>query len=292
MRFLQKNVVVSIGSLLAMSVVGCAATPAPPELLDARSAFTRAQSGPATQFKPDQVHEAKVALDKAEASYVDDPGDQSTKDLAYVARRKAELAEANAANAQAESVKNEAENDAKQSTKGQLAQARGQLASAGAQLAGREQQLETEKKARADAEKRAKEAMDRLATSIGAVKQESRGMVITLSGSVLFASNKDALLPAAQQRLGQVADALKTQDDHKIVVEGHTDSQGSAASNQGLSDRRAQAVATFLISRGVSPDQIRSEGLGATRPIADNGSADGRANNRRVEIVVKPVEGR
>jgi outer membrane protein OmpA-like peptidoglycan-associated protein len=292
MRFLQKNVVVSIGSLLAMSVVGCAATPAPPELLDARSAFTRAQSGPATQFKPDQVHEAKVALDKAEASYVDDPGDQSTKDLAYVARRKAELAEANAANAQAESVKNEAENDARQSTKGQLAQARGQLASAGAQLAGREQQLETEKKARADAEKRAKEAMDRLATSIGAVKQESRGMVITLSGSVLFASNKDALLPAAQQRLGQVADALKTQDDHKIVVEGHTDSQGSAASNQGLSDRRAQSVATFLISRGVPPEQIRAEGLGSTRPIADNGSADGRANNRRVEIVVKPVEGR
>jgi len=117
-------------------------------------------------------------------------------------------------------------------------------------------------------------------------------MVITLSGSVLFASNKDALLPAAKERLSQVADALKTQDDHKIVVEGHTDSQGSADLNQGLSDRRAQSVVTFLVSRGVPADKIRAEGLGLTRPVADNGTAEGRANNRRVEIIVKPVEGR
>jgi outer membrane protein OmpA-like peptidoglycan-associated protein len=117
-------------------------------------------------------------------------------------------------------------------------------------------------------------------------------MVITLSGSVLFASNKDALLPAAQERLGQVADALKTQDDHKIVVEGHTDSQGSAPSNQGLSERRAQSVVSFLVSRGVPADQIRAEGLGQTRPVADNTTTDGRANNRRVEIIVKPIETR
>src|SRR6185369_11183662 len=226
-------------------------------------------------------------------------GDQKTKDLAYVAQRRAELAEANSANAQAQSVKGQAENDAKQTTKGQLAQTRGQLALAGAQLgsttaelAGSQQQLEAEKKAHADADKRAKDAMDRLAASIGAVKQEPRGMVITLSGSVLFASNKDALLPAAQERLGQVAEALKTQDDRKIVVEGHTDSQGSDASNQGLSERRAQSVVSFLVSRGVPQEQIRAQGLGSNRPVADNGSPEGRANNRRVEIIVQPIEGR
>jgi outer membrane protein OmpA-like peptidoglycan-associated protein len=97
-------------------------------------------------------------------------------------------------------------------------------------------------------------------------------------------------LPGAQNSLGQVADALKTQGDREIVVEGHTDSQGSAASNRGLSDRRARSVASFLISRGVPGDNIRTEGLGSTRPIADNGSADGRASNRRVEIIVTPVE--
>jgi len=289
MKHLQRSLVVMMGSLV-MSVAGCAATPVPQDLLDARSAYLRAQAGPATQYKPDQVHEAKVALDKAEQSYMDDPANQKTKDLAYVAQRKAELAEANAANAHAQSVKGQADSDVKQTTKEQLANTRDQLANAGAQLAGSEQQLATEKKARADADKRAKEAMDRLTASVGAVKQEARGMVITLSGSVLFASNKDALLPGAQERLGHVAEALKTQDDRKIVVEGHTDSQGSAASNQGLSDRRAQSVVSYLVSRGVPADQIRAEGLGPTRPIADNGSAEGRANNRRVEIIVKPVE--
>jgi len=289
MKHLQRSLVVMMGGLV-MSVAGCAATPVPQDLLDARSAYLRAQAGPATQYKPDQVHEAKVALDKAEQSYMDDPANQKTKDLAYVAQRKAELAEANAANAHAQSVKGQADSDVKQTTKEQLANTRDQLANAGAQLAGSEQQLATEKKARADADKRAKEAMDRLTASVGAVKQEARGMVITLSGSVLFASNKDALLPGAQERLGHVAEALKTQDDRKIVVEGHTDSQGSAASNQGLSDRRAQSVVSYLVSRGVPADQIRAEGLGPTRPIADNGSAEGRANNRRVEIIVKPVE--
>jgi outer membrane protein OmpA-like peptidoglycan-associated protein len=299
MKLSRKNTVVTMSSLLVMSVIGCASTPAPQELLDARSAYLHAQSGSAAQYKPDQVHEAKVALDKAEQSFVDDPADQKTKDLAYVAQRRSQLAEANAANAQAQLAKGQAENDTKQVTKGQLAQTRGQLAIAGQQLgaagqalAGSQQQLEAEKKARADADKRAKDALDRLAASIGAVKQEPRGMVITLSGSVLFASNKDALLPAAQERLGQVADALKTQDDHKIVVEGHTDSQGSAASNQGLSERRAQSVVSFLISRGVPADQVRAQGLGPSRPIADNTSAEGRANNRRVEIIVQPVEGR
>jgi outer membrane protein OmpA-like peptidoglycan-associated protein len=299
MKLFRKNTAATMAGLLAMAVVGCASTPTPQELLDARAAYQHAQSGPAVQYTPDQVHEAKVALDKAEQSYLDDPADQKTKDLAYVAQRRAQLAEANAANAQALSVKGQAENDAKQTTKGQLAQTRGQLALAGAQLgsttqalAGSQQQLEAEKKAHADADKRAKDAMDRLAASIGAVKQESRGMVITLSGSVLFASNKDALLPAAQERLGQVAEALKTQDDHKIVVEGHTDSQGSAASNQGLSERRAQSVVSFLVSRGVPQGQIRAQGLGPNRPVGDNGSPEGRANNRRVEIIVQPVEGR
>jgi outer membrane protein OmpA-like peptidoglycan-associated protein len=274
-----------MGSLLVLLAAGCATAPVPQDLLDARSAYLKAQSGPASQYKPDQVHEAKVALDKAEASYIDAPTDQKTKDLAYVAHRKAELAEANAANAQALAVKGQADQDAHQATKGQLASTQTELASS-------KSQLESERKAHADADKRAKDAMDQLAASIGAVKQESRGTVITLSGSVLFASNKDTLLPAAKERLGQVADALKTQEDHKIVVEGHTDSQGSASFNEGLSERRAQSVSTFLVSRGVPKDNIRAEGLGLTRPVADNATAEGRANNRRVEIIVKPVEGR
>ena len=299
MKISSNYTLLAVGTSCVMLLAACASTQAPKELLHARAAYQRAETGPASRFKPDQVHEAKVALDKAEQSFSDSPDDQKTKDLAYVAERRAELAEASAANAQAISSKGQADRAVKVATVGQLAQARSQLAASGQQLAaadralvGTQQQLDAEKKARMDADKRAKEAMDRLALSIGTVKEDPRGTVITLSGSVLFASNKDALLPAAQDRLTQVAEALKTQDDHKIVVEGHTDSQGNETSNQSLSERRAQSVVSFLVSKGVPADQIRGQGFGPNRPVADNGSAEGRANNRRVEIVVQRVEAR
>ena len=93
-----------------------------------------------------------------------------------------------------------------------------------------------------------------------------------------------------QTKLGAVADALKDQTDHKITIEGHTDSQGSDASNMELSRGRAQTVKDYLVSRGVPADNIKSEGLGSSRPVADNRSTEGRANNRRVEIIVEPLE--
>jgi outer membrane protein OmpA-like peptidoglycan-associated protein len=96
-------------------------------------------------------------------------------------------------------------------------------------------------------------------------------------------------LPSAQAKLTEVADALTKEDsESKIVVEGHTDSQGGASYNQDLSQRRAQSVRDYLVTRGMASDRVTSEGFGLTRPIADNGSAEGRANNRRVEIVVQP----
>lgn len=114
-------------------------------------------------------------------------------------------------------------------------------------------------------------------------------MVITLSGSVLFASAKSDLLPAAQLKLNEVANALIKEDPlSKIVVEGHTDSQGGVPYNQDLSQRRAQAVRDYLVSRGIASDRVTSQGFGSSRSIADNNSAEGRANNRRVEIVVQP----
>jgi outer membrane protein OmpA-like peptidoglycan-associated protein len=294
MNRLRTNSLLTIGALLAACVGACASTQTPQELTDARSAYQRAQApgGVAQQFKPDQVHEAKVALDKAEASFRDDPKDQKTRDLAYVAQRKSQLAEVSGLSAQALSAKEQADQDAKKATQGQLAATGQMLASAGQRLASTQNQLETEKKAHAEADARAKDAMNRLAAAGNRVSEEPRGVVITMPGGVLFASGKDALLPAAQDKLGQVADALKNQGEHKIVVEGHTDSQGSDTSNQLLSERRAQAVTTFLVSRGVPANQIRGEGVGEGRPVADNGSPEGRANNRRVEIVIQPVENR
>jgi outer membrane protein OmpA-like peptidoglycan-associated protein len=89
-----------------------------------------------------------------------------------------------------------------------------------------------------------------------------------------------------------VAEALKNQADHRMVVEGHTDSQGTESSNMELSMKRAQSVRDYLVSRGVPTEIISATGLGQSRPVADNHSAEGRANNRRVEIIVQPVEKR
>jgi outer membrane protein OmpA-like peptidoglycan-associated protein len=279
-------------TVLTMLAVGCASAPPPPELLDARSAYIRAESGPAAQLKPDSLHEAKVALDKAERAYSDDPKEQKTRDIAYLAIRRAELAEVEGREAKAAQDKARAEKEIAGLTQSQLSNARQQLASASERLTGTEQQLASERAAREAAEKRAREAMDRLAASAaGSIKQESRGTVITIPGSVLFASAKSALLPTAQAKLNAVADALKDQADHEIIVEGHTDAQGSDASNLELSQGRAQSVRDYLVSRGVPANRIKAVGVGEARPVADNNNPEGRANNRRVEIVVAPVSG-
>jgi len=88
--------------------------------------------------------------------------------------------------------------------------------------------------------------------------------------------------------LDEVATALQKSDAEKFVVEGHTDSIGSDATNEELSYRRAQTVHDYLIERGVPAEKIRAVGYGKSRPVADNTTAEGRANNRRVEIIIQP----
>jgi outer membrane protein OmpA-like peptidoglycan-associated protein len=125
---------------------------------------------------------------------------------------------------------------------------------------------------------------------IAKVKEEARGMVITLSGAVLFATGKYELLPIARSKLDEVAKAVGDQGYKSILVEGHTDSVGKASDNDTLSLKRAESVRTYLISRGIPSDKIRASGLGSSRSVADNSTPDGRANNRRVEIVVEPLK--
>jgi outer membrane protein OmpA-like peptidoglycan-associated protein len=95
------------------------------------------------------------------------------------------------------------------------------------------------------------------------------------------------LLSSAQVKLDQVAKALLDVRARNLIVEGHTDSQGSDSYNQGLSQRRADAVRDYLVQRGYPADRIQARGMGKSHPIADNASPEGRANNRRVEIVIE-----
>ena len=117
---------------------------------------------------------------------------------------------------------------------------------------------------------------------------EPSSEVITLSdqGDVLFAFDSAELTPAAHEQLMALMDKLKSADVLSIKVVGHTDSQGSDAYNQGLSERRASSVAAFLLNQGLAPDKLTSQGMGESQPVADNASEEGRAKNRRVELVI------
>ncbi len=280
----------SIALVALTLVVGCGSTLPPKELVDARAAYQAAAKGPAAQQSPAELHVAKQALDQAERSFNEDGDSPPTKDFAYIAIRKSQLAEASARAAIAQKDREAAEREAQNLTGEQLRKAQSELASTKGHLEKTQDQLAREKAAREEAEKKAAQAMADL-QKIAAVKQESRGMVITLSGSVLFASNESTLLPAAMVKLNEVADALiKGNPDSNITVEGHTDSQGQRQYNMELGQKRANAVRDQLVARGVAADRIKAVGVGPDRPVADNKTAEGRANNRRVEIIVEPAK--
>ena len=299
-------------------LISCTAT-IPKELVNARQAYQKASVGPAAKLTPAELHKAQEALARAEKSFLSDPDSYQTRDLAYVAERKANLAEALAAIASAQGTTAQAnkdfqatQGDIMKQTKQDLDLTRTDLAasersgeitadelsveqqarlnadkrSTDAQATAAEQ-LSVEQQARLDAEKRATDAQAAL-VKLAAVREENRGLVITLSGSVLFASNKATLLPAAQARLNQVAEALMATKERRLIVEGHTDSQGTADYNLDLSQRRAEAVRAYLITRDYPADRIQAHGIGKVSPVADNASPEGRANNRRVEIIIEP----
>jgi outer membrane protein OmpA-like peptidoglycan-associated protein len=303
MKTLSFAVSVSLASILG----GCAAT-VPLELVNARQAYQNASNGPASQVALAELHVARQALASAEQSFNDAPDSYLTRDLAYVAQRKSELATATASiknqqktEAQAKTdfqtaqgqIVEDTKADLKQSEKALAASQQSGVATAVALAASERsgklsaEQLTAEQAARAAADKRAADSQAALA-KLGSIKEEPRGMVITLSGSVLFASNQAALLPEARNRVDQVVAVLLSTRERNVLIEGHTDSQGSDANNLELSQRRADAVREYIVSKGYQGDLVRASGLGEGRPIASNTSAEGRANNRRVEVVIAP----
>lgn len=297
------RVLLSILALAVAGAAGCATTP-PTELIQARTACNRASFGPAAQLAPADLRKANRVLDEAERAFADEKNLPKTVDLAYIAERTAQIAEAHAQTALTEK---------KMATQaaGTLTTVRAELAEARRGEAQQAQQIGIERTARvaaeekanaseqraeaseqmagasdekaAASEQRAQQANDALAKL--SAKPDGRGMVITLAGNVLFRSDGARLLPAAMGRLDEVASVLAAHDQN-VVVEGFTDSKGSAWSNVDLSRRRAEAVRAYLVSRGCPPDRIVARGLGPDRPIADNATGEGRASNRRVEIVI------
>ena len=266
----------TVGLTLILLGAGCASAP-PQQLKDARSAYQRASQGPAKELAPAQLHAAQGSLALAEKTFEYEGDSKNAKDRAYVAMRKAELAELQA----------RISSDTLQAEQQEEAVRRQKYASMQQDLHQTKQQLDAELQRRQEAE----DAQQRALASLGEVRKDPRGTVITIPGSKSFASGKATLLPAAKKNQAQVGMALQQGNtDSKIIVEGHTDAKGEPEKNQMLSQRRAEAVRQALVSSGVPPERIEIAGYGASRPLADNSSSSGRAANRRVEIVVQPTQ--
>lgn len=139
---------------------------------------------------------------------------------------------------------------------------------------------------KAEAERiRMKEELMRNLNMVLATRETARGLIVNMS-DVLFDTGMYTLRPIAREKLARVSGIILIHPDMKIEVEGHTDSVGSVELNQRLSEKRADAVRAYLISQGVSPDNITARGFGKSMPVADNSTAAGRQANRRVELVV------
>ena len=121
-----------------------------------------------------------------------------------------------------------------------------------------------------------------------AIVNNGQNLTVTLPQDILFATNSTTVSGAAQGNLATLARSLQNYPNSTVNVIGHTDDVGEAAFNFDLSQRRAQAVSSVLISNGVAPARIRSIGRGEDQPVATNLTAEGRQQNRRVDIVITP----
>ena len=210
---------------------------------------------------------------------------QQARDQAVASQQQAQQAQLQAAQAQAQA---DASAAARAQAEAQQAQAEVAAANARAQAASAQQQAATAQQQAAAAQQNERALREKLLAQLNAVLQTTetpRGLQVNLS-DVLFDTGKYTLKQNTQVSLAKVATILELYQGLKVQVEGYTDSVGSPASNQKLSENRADAVENFLVNNGVPQTNITAQGYGATNFVADNGAAAGRAQNRRVELIV------
>jgi outer membrane protein OmpA-like peptidoglycan-associated protein len=181
-----------------------------------------------------------------------------------------------AAEAQAQALREQMEKaeQAAQQTRAELESARTELEKARKDLEA--QQTETRRL-----------RMQQELAALAATRSDPRGFIVTLPG-IFFDTGKSELKAGAKTTLARIADQLRSDDGLRIAIEGHTDSVGSEQANQALSETRANAVRDFLVSAGIPAERITASGKGETTPLATNGTAAGRQQNRRVELIISP----
>jgi outer membrane protein OmpA-like peptidoglycan-associated protein len=268
------NARIVMGMGLALALAGCVSTPKPNAALEsARTAVQAAQADPNVgKYAALDMEAAKKELEVAEAAaaHHDDAG---VNHPAYLAAQTARLAQARAT-AKADDAR----------------VAAGQAERDKIQLAARTRDVDNAKMATNTAlgqRDQATEQAARLQAEVDQLKATPtpRGLVLTL-GDVLFDTGKARLNPGSARKLDQLAQFLADHPERRVQIDGFTDSVGTDSYNQDLSQQRADAVKSSLISRGIDPTRIGSQGYGKGFPVANNVDSGGRQLNRRVEVVI------
>lgn len=224
-----------------------------------------------------RAHEEAQAKAEADARAAQDQAAQAQAQADEDARRRAA-----AEQAQAEAQRQQAAAQAQQQ------QAEAATAAANQAAAEAERQRAEADRQRQDAIRQKEEMRARLLAQLNQVLQTrdtARGLIVSMP-DVLFDFNKYTLKPEARERLARISGIVLAYPDLKLQIEGYTDSIGSDEYNQTLSDKRAEAVRDYLVSSGVSMNNVAAQGMGKADPIADNSTAAGRKLNRRVEMIV------
>lgn len=295
MRYLyHSKFVTSVVTSLFLVLAACSSTPERvPELEAARATVERLELEPrARQAASEKLALARDALARAEAALANNEPLEQVRHDAYVARRQAEIglqltseAESRAEVQEAERRRNELRLQAR-SVEAERAEMRAERSTAEAQRSARDAELS---RSVADA---ALDEAARLALALEEMEAEQteRGMVLTL-GDVLFDTGRAELADGAMSTMDRLAEFLSENPEHRLLIEGHTDSRGSDEYNRNLSADRARSVADALAQRGVSRDRLRTVGMGEAYPVASNDTSAGQQQNRRVEIVVSDGDG-
>ncbi len=273
----------------------------PAELVQAEYAVAIAQSAEASEYAPVRFGEANERLDSArlvwsegnrrerlEALVVARSAVTSAEDAlraALIGRSEAEAEARRQAAAEAAAAEERARAEAAAAAERERVEAAAaeaaRVAQAAAEAAAEAAAREADARARAEA----RADLLRRLNAVLPTRESDRGLISQIGG-VQFATGTADLNSAARESLARFSGIVASYPDLTFTIEGHTDSTGSDATNQELSFRRAIAVRDYLIGQGVSAGSIEVEGFGSTRPVADNATADGRARNRRVEIVI------
>jgi outer membrane protein OmpA-like peptidoglycan-associated protein len=277
---------------LAITLAACSSAPTTTSLLDqTRSDYMAAQNNPSVaQYAQVEFRQASAALDRAnEAAARKDDAAQVDK-LAYIAKQRIAVAQEVAKQKSAEQSVADSGRQRDQirleARTAEADQAKRSAEQSKADADAARMQAESQANATRDAQAKA----DALAAQLADLqaKQTERGIVITF-GDVLFNTDQAVLTEGGQRTVRKLADVLTQNPDRSVMVEGFTDSTGSAAHNLELSQRRAESVRSALMGMGVEGTRVATRGYGEAYPIAGNDTAGNRQLNRRVEIVLSDV---